>query len=344
MPRLPTNMIRRKGRPGYWFRGKLDGKLCQRSLGADYKNACVELERLRSLKTRERSFGAEGLPSNATVATAAFAWLDKYVKDARNEKGQKLAESWVKQHLVPCLGGHVLARLNSDHLSDYRRALEKTLVDPEAEDPVRRERTLAPQTVLNILSDARCLLLWCEDRGYIGRSPFRGRLMPRIQERSPDRVSDEDAEKLKAMSEPYGFIARLALGTGMRWGELCRAQGSDLERGFLVVRHETKSGKNRSVPLEAELLHEVRNRVGRLVSFSVKSPGSFAKAVKRETDIAGFHVHQMRHTFACQWLEKGRSLPALQQVLGHASIETTQRYARLSDESVMAELQKTSRR
>jgi site-specific recombinase XerD len=45
----------------------------------------------------------------------------------------------------------------------------------------------------------------------------------------------------------------------------------------------------------------------------------------------------MRHAFACQWLEKGGSLAALQQVLGHASITTTQRYAKLSDEAVMRE-------
>ena len=77
--------------------------------------------------------------------------------------------------------------------------------------------------------------------------------------------------------------------------------------------------------------------VGRLVGYVVGSPGSFAGIVKRLSGVEGFHVHQTRHTFACQWLERGGSLAALQQVLGHASIVTTQRYARLTDEAVMRE-------
>ena len=76
------------------------------------------------------------------------------------------------------------------------------------------------------------------------------------------------------------------------------------------------------------------------MAFARVSPGSFAKAVRRATEIERFHVHQMRHTFACQWLERGGSLAALQQILGHASIVTTQRYAKLTDEVVMREAER----
>ena len=75
---------------------------------------------------------------------------------------------------------------------------------------------------------------------------------------------------------------------------------------------------------------------------AIGSPGSFAVRVRKLTGIEGFHVHQMRHTFACQWLERGGSLAALQQVLGHASIVTTQRYAKLTDEAVMREASRLS--
>ena len=85
-------------------------------------------------------------------------------------------------------------------------------------------------------------------------------------------------------------------------------------------------------------------RVGRLVPYAESAPGSFSRTVRRLTDVDGFHVHQLRHTFSCQWLERGGSLAALQQILGHASIQTTQRYARLTDEVVMRETLELARR
>ena len=71
--------------------------------------------------------------------------------------------------------------------------------------------------------------------------------------------------------------------------------------------------------------------------FSPRAQGSFARIVERLSGVERFHPHRMRHTFACKWLERGGSLAALQAILGHSTVVTTQRYPRLTDEAVQRE-------
>lgn len=314
MPKLPRNMVRRAGRAGFYFRRKVAGRTKWIALGSNYEDACRKVRRLK----------AEGelVIQELKVRDAARQWLASYVPTARQEKGQRLALRRIEKYFDPFFGHLLLRRVSREHLRAFRLHLERL--------------DLQPRTVQHVLSDARCLFNWCEDSGLVDRSPFPRRIMPRIQEQPPDRLTDEQADQLRSLPEPHGFVCRLALATGLRWGELTRSQAADVERGFLVVHH-TKSARIRRVPLSTDVLAEVRQRVGRLVPYATLSPGSFAKAIRGLTGIETFHCHQMRHTFACQWLERGGSLAALQQILGHASIETTQRYARLTDEVVMRE-------
>lgn len=316
MPKLPKGMFKRKDRPGWYVRVYRAGRERLVSLGADYG---VAQRKLRDIRLGGVSL-SEG---RLTVQQAAARWLETCIQTQRIEKGQAMAAQRVRDYLDPFMGHMLLEKVGGDDVRAYRLWLE-------------RPGRLSLASVGHILADVRCLLRWAEDSGLIERCTFPRRVMPRLQERPPDRLTDEQAESLRAMPEPYGSVCRLALGTGLRWGELTRAQASDVERGFLVVHH-TKSRRVRRVPLSPELLAEVRMRVGRLVPFARVSPGSFAMRIRRLAGVEGFHVHQMRHTFACQWLERGGSLAALQQILGHGSIETTQRYARLTDEVVMRE-------
>jgi len=117
---------------------------------------------------------------------------------------------------------------------------------------------------------------------------------------------------------------------------MCRVRAEHLEGDMLRVAH-TKSVRLRRVPLAPKLREEIRGKVGELVPYEAGSQGAFAKFAGRHNRIRQFHVHQLRHTFACRWIEAGGSLPALQQILGHASVVTTQMYARLSDDAVRRE-------
>ncbi|MGH7742642.1 MAG: tyrosine-type recombinase/integrase, partial [Candidatus Eiseniibacteriota bacterium] len=307
MPKLPRNMVKKPGRPGWYFRRQEGGKTVWRSLGTDYEEAC---RRLRSLKERETA----RLP-DLTVKSASEMWLENYISIHRRADDRPLAMQRVRDYLVPALGHFLLDRVRPEDLRRYRGRLEAG--------------HLSRQSVAHVLSDARCFFRWCEEAGLVDRAPIPRKLLPKIQERAPERLSDENMAKVVALPEPYGFLGRFLLSTGLRWGELVRASTHDVQ-GLTLVVHQTKSGKVRRVPLPEDVRREMDARVGKLTS--VKHADSFNKAVRRLSGIEGFHVHQLRHTFATKWVEDGGSLAALQAILGHSTVVTTQRYAKLSDD------------
>jgi integrase len=109
-----------------------------------------------------------------------------------------------------------------------------------------------------------------------------------------------------------------------------------VDRTGVLIVSKTKSRELRRIPLPPATLAEVRQLIGRLVAFS--EPGSFARMARKLSGVERFHVHMLRHTFACSWVDRGGSLAALQHLLGHLSINTTQRYGRISDSMVRAEM------
>ena len=114
--------------------------------------------------------------------------------------------------------------------------------------------------------------------------------------------------------------------------------------GVSTVVTRTKSGRVRRVPLTPALLEELRTRIGAPVPFPEGNPGGFARAVRRASGIKDFHVHRCRHTYALRWVADGGSLATLQELLGHADISTTMRYAKLSQDVVEREAQRVFRR
>jgi integrase len=315
MPRLPKGLFQREGR-GYYTRKWVNGRDRWIALGRDLDGAKRKLRRLN----REGPV----LATRATVNELAREWLAGRVAVRRTAEGLQKATSRVGLYLGPFMGLKLVGKVTKEDLWEFRRWLET------------HERKVSLTSVWHILSDARCFFRWCEDAGKLDRSPFPRGLMPKLQEQPPKGLDPKEVEALVRIAEPYGFVVRLGLATGLRWGELTRAQAGDVDRtGVMIVSH-TKSRKLRRIPLPPAMLAEVRQRIGRLVPFS--ESGSFARMARRLSGVERFHVHMLRHTFACSWVDRGGSLAALQHLLGHSSITTTQRYGRISDSMVKAEM------
>lgn len=266
---------------------------------------------------------------HGTVGDAARAWLARAVATTRNAKGRDLAATRVARYLLPALGRRPLRALTGDDVRAYRLALER--------------RGLAPQTVAHVLADLRALLLWAEGERLVARTPFPRRVMPRVPDRLPRGLADDEVATLVAMPDPWGFVVRLLVGTGLRWAEACRAERAHVRGEWLEVER-TKSGRVRRVPLTSALRAEVCARRGALVPFAAGSPGSFTRVVRRRSGIADFHPHRCRHAFAMRWLAAGGSLAVLQELLGHRDLSTTMRYARVSEDLVRREAARVARR
>ncbi len=332
MPKLPRYLIRRG--KAYYYRRRFGGREIRRSLGTDLREA----RRKALLMTQQLDFG-EPLEPSATLNVAAFGerWLSEYVEQRRSEADHKTASYRLHEYVNPVLGALALEAVGVQHLRALRASLER----PREE---RNPKKLSPQTVHHLLSDVRCLFRYAVDVGALDRSPWRSSVLPRIKQRAPARLSDSDLAAIRgATPERYKAIVDLALYTGLRWGEIRQLQWRHvvMQPSPHLVLENTKSGKVRRVPLGAEALEalgELRQRTSSVfVSDWRPVTARWVTELTREATGVRWHFHQLRHTFACRWLERGGSKETLRRILGHASITTTERYGELSDDAVFRE-------
>jgi integrase len=207
-----------------------------------------------------------------TIGALAERWLEHAVPTRRNAKGVVLARTRFERYLLPVLGRRVARRLRGDDVRRYRLWLER--------------QGLKPYTVTHILSDLRALLLWASEECWIERSFFPRRVLPRVPETAPLGFSEEQVARLQALPGTHGFVLRFLLGTGLRWAEACRAERAHFSDGVLLVPR-AKGGRVRRVPVAEPLAREIESRSGRLVPYSERSPGSFARRGRQPGGAAG---------------------------------------------------------
>jgi integrase/recombinase XerD len=183
--------------------------------------------------------------------------------------------------------------------------------------------------------------------------------MPRRGRTLPDTMSVADVEKLLAApsaDEPLAWrdraLLELAYGAGLRVSELCGLTVNHLLLGEGLVRVLGKGAKERLVPIGRSVigavsvyLRQVRPALDRGRSQERVLLNSRGKPltrvgawgiVKRCAKVAGIRkrvtTHSLRHSFATHLLEGGADLRAVQEMLGHADLSTTQIYTHVDRE------------
>ncbi|MBI5494133.1 MAG: tyrosine recombinase XerC [Deltaproteobacteria bacterium] len=216
-----------------------------------------------------------------------------------------------------------------------------------------------PTTQARRLSAIRTFCRWCKRTGRMADNPALLVSGPKRPKGVPKSLSVDEAfaavtapDADKPLGARDRAIAELLYGAGLRVAELCALDVGDVDRAGNVVRVMGKGRKERVVPFGVKCAEAltvwlpvraglacgtdalfVNHRGGRL---TVRSVARHLARYGLEAGVRGrLHPHRMRHSFATHLLEGGADLRSIQELLGHASLSTTQRYTRVDLDHLM---------
>jgi len=278
----------------------------------------------------------------------------------------KTPDPWVERYLDSL---EYERRYSPHTLLNYRRDLTSlcgyvqaaTITDWSALDShhlrqwisLLHRKGLAGRSIQRQLSAARSFLQFLVREKKISHNPGRGLRAPKSPSKLPAVLDVDQVNSLLAgeQSTPIALrdqaIMELLYSSGLRLAELVGLNSQDLDLAEAIVTVTGKGSKTRILPVgrlacealvrwqavRGELANEqekalfVSNRGGRLAARSVQQRLRH-QGRKRGLETA-LHPHKLRHSFATHLLESSGDLRAVQELLGHADISTTQVYTHL---------------
>lgn len=258
-----------------------------------------------------------------TLSNLVDIWYDHHGSGLRAGKN---TYSRLK-HLCAALGDPLADKFTPEIFAAYRR---RRMDDGISQNNLNREHSYL-RSVFNELSR---LGYWKSDNPLVNIRQFK------IQEKELTYLTDEQIQRLlvelgAGRNSDAIVITKICLSTGSRWSEAEDLRVTQIHKG-MVQFALTKSGKNRAVPLDADLHGELTNiakssLTGRLFK---SSSAAFRSAIERSGIQLpdGQLTHVLRHSFASHFMMNGGNILTLQRILGHSSLAMTMKYAHLAPE------------
>lgn len=226
-----------------------------------------------------------------------------------------------------------------------------------------------PRSIARKLSSVRAFFRFLERRGEVARNPAQGVRGPKLPKKLPRALDVEHAfavveapERIRSSrsSPPKKLAAardralvELLYGTGLRVSEAMALDIADIDRsrfapGVMLIVRSGKGGKDRLVPVGKQAIAAIDHY---LAARDDGSPALFVnprktrlsvrtaqRIVKKWATAAGTAAtpHVLRHSFATHLLDGGVDLRAIQEMLGHARLTSTQIYTKVSLDHLMS--------
>ncbi|HMO64517.1 MAG TPA: tyrosine recombinase [Verrucomicrobiota bacterium] len=307
-----------------------------------------------------RNFPA--VPASTASAPAALeALVEDFLLHLRHERGQSVETQKTYASLlgrfIRWAGGRGVTAWPQVGLAHLTEFIAEERRRPSEKSPSDRPRRLAPESVYLAIAALRAFYKYAAAEGLVPENPAAQLALPRRWKRLPKALAyDELTLLLQPPPEADAgtlcdlAIIELAYGSGLRRAELCalRLEQLHLDAGYVTVIG--KGNKERIVPLggRARVSLERYLKDGRPTLLRPHSPAhvflsargrplppaGLWRRIKNRARLAGLTrevtPHMLRHSFATHLLEGGADLRVIQELLGHASLGTTEIYTHVA--------------
>ena len=307
----------RRGRK--WYADFYDGKTrVQASTGTANRR---EAEKFLALRLSEIERGEFVKPTRITLAELGQQCMDF----ARTNKRSWQRDEQILRHLNLAFGSLLLTEITALPIERYKAV---------------RLKEVRPGTVNRELAGLKRLFNLADEWGlFKGRNPVRSIRFLDEDNLKLRTLSEAEEDKLLSNCSPYlQDLVTFALNTGLRLGEILNLKWEevDLDTGVLqmIVR---KNHRVLELPLNDKALAVVKGWHGirkcQYVFYNPETGGQWRdlwlglKRACRRAGIEGVTWHTFRHTFASRLNRNGADLVTVKELLGHADIKTTMRYA-----------------
>jgi integrase/recombinase XerD len=284
-----------------------------------------------------------------------------YVRDYR--RYLKLQRGYSPNTLDAYL--HDLDKLLAYLQREHKHVTEVELADLQHFAAGLHDIGIHPRSQCRILSGVRSFYRFLQIDGYIDNDPTELLESPQIGEHLPEVLSTEEIDRMEEsidLSTNEGqrnrAIIEVLFSCGLRVSELCTLLISNLYLDEKFIKVNGKGSKERLVPISPKAIHELelwfidRNRLnikpGEEDYVFLNRRGHHLTRtmilimIKRQAIKAGItktiSPHTLRHSFATSLLEGGADLRAIQAMLGHESIGTTEIYTHIDTTTLRREI------